>query len=116
MIAKAVVARAAVVLPRSHTTTSAPPLPRRPPLGTTSVTSVGELSQSAGLTSEDTSAQPAPLPTPEPISAPASEEDAPAASEPRFRRGLGSYPLRNREPAVLFTARSAREVNPDLRC
>eukprot|EP00965_Chrysotila_dentata_P089563 2957119-Pleurochrysis_carterae.AAC.1 len=99
MIAKAVAARAAVVLPQLHSTAAAPPPPRRPPPATTSVTSVGKFPQNACLSSEDTSTQPALLPTPEPISTPAAEEDAPAASEPRFRRGLGSYPLRNREPA-----------------
>eukprot|EP00965_Chrysotila_dentata_P064592 2141699-Pleurochrysis_carterae.AAC.1 len=115
MIAKAVAARAAVVLSRQPSTTAAPLPPRRLPPATSSATSVDKFPQDSFQSSEDTFTQPASLPMPEPISTTVAEEDPPAVSEPRFRRGLGSYPLRNREPTVLFTARSAREANPDLR-
>eukprot|EP00965_Chrysotila_dentata_P125883 4160383-Pleurochrysis_carterae.AAC.1 len=53
---------------------------------------------------EDAATQPSSAASPEQQDA---EQPLPPSHE-HFRRGLGAYPLRNRTPAVLFTARTSR--------
>eukprot|EP00965_Chrysotila_dentata_P105465 3483060-Pleurochrysis_carterae.AAC.3 len=113
IIAKAVATRASVVA--RHTDASQQLPPATLPAATPSTAS-------ATCTTLDSAADPTVAAATPPADrsyrdgTTAVEVSLPETASPRFRRGLGAYPLRNRQPTVLFTARTAREHNPDLRC